>query len=163
MASADPARGPGRGELLRQLGRAVVESQDATDAVDQAVAELRGLSRSDLRCLGILEFWGPMAAGELAERSALTPGAITGVLDRLEARGYARRVADATDRRRVVAKITPLVRKLNGETYRPLAEEGNAQIAATYSDDELRLLVGFLNQSRDLQLRHATRIRAMDH
>ena len=162
MVSRHPTQLPSRDDLLRQLGRAVVESQDATDAFDQAVAELRGISRSDLRCLGILEFWGPMTAGELADRSALTPGAITGVLDRLEARGYARRLPDATDRRRVLATTTPLLRKLNAETYGPLADEGNAQIAATYSDDQLRLLVDFLNESRDLQHRHAARIRALD-
>ncbi|GIP31715.1 hypothetical protein J2TS4_09250 [Paenibacillus sp. J2TS4] len=41
-----------------------------------------------------------LTAGDLAEESNLTIGAITGVIDRLEQAGFARRVKDPNDRRR---------------------------------------------------------------
>ena len=47
-----------------------------------------------------------MAAGELADESGLSPGAITTVLDRIERAGYANRVADPDDRRRVLVIST---------------------------------------------------------
>ena len=45
---------------------------------------------------------GPMTAGRLAEMTGLTTGAITGLVDRLERRGYARR-EHPTDRRSILA------------------------------------------------------------
>jgi DNA-binding MarR family transcriptional regulator len=40
--------------------------------------------------------YGTMPAGRLAELTGLTTGAITGVIDRLEKAGYARRTNDPT-------------------------------------------------------------------
>jgi DNA-binding Lrp family transcriptional regulator len=43
-----------------------------------------------------------MTAGELAQRTGLSPGAVTGLVDRLESAGHVRRTRDPADRRRVV-------------------------------------------------------------
>ena len=48
-----------------------------------------------------------MTAGRLAELTGLTTGAITGLVDRLERRGYARREPHPTDRRSVI--VQPLI------------------------------------------------------
>ena len=56
---------------------------------------------------------GPITAGELAERTGLTTGAITGVIDRLEKAGFVRRVKDPDDRRRVI--IEPLAERIKGQ------------------------------------------------
>ncbi len=45
--------------------------------------------------------------GELAVATGLTTGAITGVIDRLEQAGFARRGRDADDRRKVMVKFQP--------------------------------------------------------
>ena len=58
-----------------------------------------------------------MTAGELAEESGLTPGAITTVLDRMERGGYANRVADPTDRRRVLVTSTAATRELGARVW----------------------------------------------
>ena len=42
---------------------------------------------TDHKCGGILSESGPITAGELAARTGLTTGAITGVIDRLEKAG----------------------------------------------------------------------------
>lgn len=46
-----------------------------------------GMHVTDQRCLGILFRAGPITAGDLAERTGLTPEALTGVIDRLEKAG----------------------------------------------------------------------------
>ena len=48
-----------------------------------------------------------MTAGELAERTGLTTGAVTGVVDRLEEAGFVRREDDPGDRRRVILRAVP--------------------------------------------------------
>ena len=92
--------------LVDEMGVELNELRRAGDQLDEAVALQFGLNRTDLRCLGILYRRGRVTAGELAEESGLTPGAITTVLDRLERGGYANRVADPADRRRVLVVLS---------------------------------------------------------
>ena len=51
---------------------------------------------------------------ELAAEAGLTTGAVTAVIDRLERAGYARRVRDDEDRRRVKVEVTPKLEQLAG-------------------------------------------------
>jgi DNA-binding MarR family transcriptional regulator len=147
-----------REALLHAVSRAVTELQNATDAVDEAAAARLGVNRTDLRCMGILFTRTPITAGELAAASGLTPGAFTIALDRLERAGYARRVRDAADRRRVLVELTPKAHRAIQEIWDPIGQEGQAELA-TYTTNELRLLHDFLQRGVDLQLRHAARIR----
>src|SRR5438128_9831657 len=56
------------------------EYTSAIDAVNQIVAERMGINRTDHRVLEILNRRGPTTAGDLADASHLTTGAITAVL-----------------------------------------------------------------------------------
>lgn len=107
-------------ELVERIGVELEQLRRAGDQLDEAVALQFGLNRTDLRCLGILYRHGRLTAGELAEESGLTPGAITTVLDRLERGGFANRVPDPEDRRRVLVVATVATReigaRLQGET-----------------------------------------------
>jgi DNA-binding MarR family transcriptional regulator len=151
---------PERQRLYFELGGEVRASQRATDVVDDLICDLLGVNRTDARCLDILEQEGSMSAGDLAQASRLTTGAITAVIDRLERAGYARRVSDPSDRRRVLVEATPKAFKTANELmvepmralYTPLAER--------YSDDELRLFIEFTREGREIQERHAEWLRA---
>ena len=59
-----------------------------------------------------------MTAGQLAELSGLTTGAVTGLVDRLEKSGFVKRERDPKDRRKVV--INPQVDKMEQEISPPL-------------------------------------------
>src|ERR1700733_5043688 len=150
---------PEREQLQDKLGDEVRANQRATDVVDELVSQLMGINRTDSRCIDILDQHGSMSAGDLAEASRLTTGAITAVIDRLERAGYARRVPAPSDRRRVLVEITPkaygAARELMIEPLRELYEP----LAARYSDDDLRLLIDFTRQGRELQDRHAEWLR----
>jgi DNA-binding MarR family transcriptional regulator len=124
------------------------------------IAEKFGLSPSDLECLGSLELEGPMTAGRLAHLTGLTTGAVTRMIDRLEAVRYVRRRDDPADRRRVVVELNPARMKEFAPFYGPMAEN-STQLLARYKDDELELIVDLLDEQLEFGLRHAARIRAL--
>ena len=134
-------------------------SQNAVDALEEAVARRLEINRTDLRCLDVLERHGGMNAGQLAEATGLTTGAITGVLDHLEAAGYARRVRDRGDRRRVRVEPTDLARQRAAELYGPMADAVRPHFER-YGVGELVLLRDFLRLNRELNEEHARRLRA---
>jgi DNA-binding MarR family transcriptional regulator len=153
------AESTSREELLQALGHAVRANQRATDAVDEAATQALGLNRTDGRCLDILDQHGQMSAGELARQSELTTGAITAVIDRLERIGYVRRVADPSDRRRVLVGPTQKAREDSWELFGPLADTVRPMLSG-YTDEDLQLLIDFHRMSREVQERHAAWIRA---
>ena len=92
----------------------------------QTVANVAGISGSDLECLDFLNLEGRVTAGRLAEVTGLTTGAITGVVDRLEKAGLVRRERDETDRRKVfIATVPENVGKI-GRFYEPM-QQADAQ------------------------------------
>ena len=114
--------------LIDDVGAELGELRRTADRLDEAVATRFGLNRTDLRCIGILYRRGRVTAGELAEESGLTPGAITTVLDRMERNGYANRVADPSDRRRVMVTSTTATRELGARVYGEVELAGRAQL-----------------------------------
>jgi DNA-binding MarR family transcriptional regulator len=151
---------PERQALLDELSDLVRANQRTTDAVDDLVAQLLGVNRTDGRCLDLLEQHGRMSAGQLAAESGLTSGAITSVIDRLERLGYARRVPDPSDRRRVMVEPTDKAREMGWELFGPMVEEV-APVMARYTDEELRVLIDFQRLGSEVQERHAERLRAL--
>lgn len=147
-----------REALLGELIDEIRAGQRATDLVDEAACKLMGVNRTDGRCLDILEQRGRMSAGELAEQARLTSGAVTAVIDRLERVGYAQRVADPDDRRRVLVEATPKAFAMSEELMGRMGELGWPK-AAEYSDEQLALLVDFQRFSRELQENQAEWLR----
>jgi DNA-binding MarR family transcriptional regulator len=147
-----------RAELVSAIMRAVAAFQDGADQVDEAAARRLGVNRTDLRCLGILTRSGAMTAGQLAAAAGLSPGAATTAVDRLADAGYARRVRDQHDRRRVTVEATPAAHARAGEIWGPIAQESHRQLSRR-SDAQLRAIRDFLEDGRLLQVEHAARIR----
>ena len=103
---------------------------------------------------------GRMTAGQLATAARLTTGAVTAVVDRLERVGLVRRVPDPGDRRRVLVEVTPKLAEVSAPVFGPLGQEG-AEWIANYSDEELELVLGFMEKNRELLARHTTRLQEM--
>ncbi|MGB4769843.1 MAG: MarR family transcriptional regulator [Chitinophagaceae bacterium] len=61
-----------------------------------------GISSADHYYLVLFSRYGTMTAGELAQRTGLTTGAITGVMARLKKSKMIRRTFDPADRRKVI-------------------------------------------------------------
>lgn len=65
-------------------------------------ARKAGISDMDYSALRLFSFHGSMTAGELASRTGLTTGAVTGLIARLKAKGFIWRTFDPADFRRVI-------------------------------------------------------------
>ncbi|NIA69396.1 MarR family transcriptional regulator [Pelagibius litoralis] len=90
--------------LLEELTQASREVYAAVDLVEDQIAKMLGIHRSDLRCLNILEN-GPQSASEIGRRANLTSGSVTALVDRLERVGLVERHRSSTDRRSVLVNI----------------------------------------------------------
>jgi DNA-binding MarR family transcriptional regulator len=144
-------------EIFEELIDEIRRSQTATDRFDQAVADALGINRTDMRCLDTIEREGPVAAGRLAEATGLTSGAITTALDRLERAGFARRISDPSDRRRVLVELTPSARERSYAFYAPHIAESERAFHR-YTREQFELLLEFVRGSRELNERHAAEL-----
>lgn len=146
-----------RAALTKAAIQAIRGWQTDQDIFDAAAAAYAGINRTDFRCLDIIDRGGRMTAGQLATAARLTSGAVTAVLDRLEQAGFVRRVRDTVDRRRVLVEVMPNLMELGKPVYGPIAEDGMREMA-TYTDEELALIVDFMERSRSMLARHTTRV-----
>jgi DNA-binding MarR family transcriptional regulator len=126
-----------------------------------AVADSLGMGTTDFACLIVLLVDGPVSAGGLAERTGLTTGAITGLVDRLERAGWVERVSDPSDRRRVIVEAVTA----RADAMRPFIEpmlRDAAGVEATFAATELDTILGFVDQSVDMLARQVRRLRGYD-
>lgn len=72
----------------------------------RAAAAHFGLDLIETHVLGVLDEYGPMPQGRLAQHLGLTSGGATGLVDRLERAGTVRRAPDPHDRRRWQVELT---------------------------------------------------------
>jgi DNA-binding MarR family transcriptional regulator len=149
-----------RNQAIDALNREVRGWQADQELFDSVVVELAGLNRTDWRCLDILGTRGPMTAGQLAEAVRLTTGAVTGVLDRLEAAGLVRRIRDTQDRRRVIVELTDKVDALGAPVYGPLVADA-AAAHDEFDADQLELITRFIRIERSLLAKHVERVAKM--
>jgi DNA-binding MarR family transcriptional regulator len=138
-------------ELLDEVRR----SQNATARFDQAVADAVGLNRTDLSCIDVLHRAGPLTAGALAQETGLSSAAMTTALDRLERSGYARRVRDSADRRRVLVELAPKALEVAAFYTEHANYAGRLQ---RHSLEQLELLLRFVRENREFNELHASRL-----
>jgi DNA-binding MarR family transcriptional regulator len=145
--------------LAMAFALAIRRTGTLTNLMSQAAADRVGINATDLNCLNILSFSGSMTAGELARATGLTTASITGVVDRLEAAGFVSRVRDLADRRRVVVTIT-LEKALSevASLFAPMVADWQ-ELAGTYTDDELRLIVEYYDRMEQIIRKHLARLR----
>ena len=159
-SAPDDTRSPTgrRAEQLEQLAMAGRASSVATVMFHTAVAARQGLSASEEKALDLLERSGPLTAGELARQSGLAPASVTGLINRLEQKGFARRIQNPSDRRsilvevdveRMYARVAPLF----ADWVRSLEE-----LYAGYSDEQLEVILHFLTEAARRQQEATARL-----
>ncbi|WP_205751912.1 MarR family transcriptional regulator [Cryptosporangium phraense] len=154
--------GADREDLIAQLDLAGRVQSTVAVMFHTALAELSGLSATEQKALDLIERFGPLTAGELAERSGLAPASVTGLLSRLERKGFARRVPNPDDRRSVLVEMVRGRLDAIGphflELLRPLH-----QLYDTFTDDELRAVLRYLTAASQIQQEATTRLPKPDH
>ncbi len=159
--NVDPVVDPNIDPIVEIVG---FRLSTATVLFHGAVADRLGLNVTDVKCFSLIRQGGSMTAGELAEQTGLTTGAITGVIDRLEKVGLVRRGRDDTDRRRVILELVnnPAHEQLLMQLYGPMGGAINT-LVQSYNATERALLLDFLTKATNIletstdQLRQGTR------
>lgn len=146
-----------RERLIEEFGQVMQVFQRANDTLDQRVADRLGLNRTDLRCLELIFAPAPLSPGELAAAAGLTTGGVTTAIDRLERTGYATRVRDTRDRRRVTVQPTDKGYAMINEIFAPIVAEGAAYLRQ-FDVPTLRRMTGFMRFAARQQEAHAARL-----
>ncbi len=126
------------GYLMRQILNSVGEE------VERQLAHL-DLTNAQWVPLFKLYIGRATTAAELARECRLDAGAMTRMLDRLEAKGLCRRERSATDRRIVTITLTDAGREAAREIPEVLSRVQNAYLAG-FSEPEFQALKGYLRR-----------------
>lgn len=111
------------------------------------IAEKFGLTVTDWRAWDLVLRHGPLTAGGFAQLTGLTPGAVTGLIDRLAKAGAVRRVRDSKDRRKVMVQAKPRSpnQEITGALFGPMLQAAE-KLYASYSDEQLRTIADFMSR-----------------
>ena len=101
-----------------------------------------------------------MTAGQLATAAHLTTGAVTAVVDNLEAAGLVRRVRDTVDRRRVIVETTEEMARRAALFYGPLLAESD-ELLGVFDVGQLKIITKFVRRERGLLARHTARAQGL--
>ncbi|HWW27680.1 MAG TPA: MarR family transcriptional regulator [Caulobacter sp.] len=144
--------------LKTQLTDTLRQASAQSLLISQAVAAQVGLHTTDLECLDILQIQGKASAGDLARRTGLSTGAVTALLDRLEKAGYVERLADPTDRRRVLAVPRPEAMGRLFQIYAPLRARMEA-LYEDYDDEQMALIIQFMARAHAVSIEFVAALR----
>lgn len=151
---------PKRQELLERFYKEISRNSTWTVIFHQAQAVRLGLNPTDLKAAGLLQETGPITAGELAELMALTTGAVTGVIDRLEKARIVERVKDPSDRRRVVVQVSEDPKRMKElEVMFDSLGKASAQMLERFSDQELQTILEFITVGTQVMKEQTARLR----
>jgi len=149
-----------RAELRIALAREMKQFHGLGASFFRAAAARSGMTVTDLQVIDLLESAGPSTAGQLADLTGLTTGAITGMLNRLEEAGLVHRERDPNDGRRVIVRLA------RGRDDMPeigtiFASLGTAweELASHYDDEQIAVLLEFLKRSSALSRKELARLR----
>ena len=141
-----PSRDDAVRDLKLNLRRFVVELLVSNFEAVEGV----GINPTDIGALCLLLLHGPAPAGRLADLTGLTTGAVTGVIDRLEAGGFVRRELDPADRRKVI--VVPDRGRVDRDLFPHFPSLQRAAAQQFYDDfsvAELELITEFLSRLTD--------------
>lgn len=139
-------------EMARRYSTAIVLFQ-------HGIAERAGLGASDHKCLEILRERGAMTGSQLAFATGLTTGAVTGVVARLEGRGFLTREPDPRDARKQI--LRPVLERIEGlhADFAPFRND-IAALIESLDAHQREGLAEFLDQGAAIAIRHATLARS---
>ncbi len=157
MSSGSQEKGA---EVSEELARELRQFTGLGAALFRAAAARTGMTVTDIEVIDNLDSAGPMTAGQLADLTGLTTGAITGMLNRLEEAGLVRRERDPMDGRRVIVHLErdrAEMREINS-IYDALAREW-AEMASHYNDEQIAFLLEFLKRSNEVSREEIVHLR----
>ncbi len=150
-----------RAEVLGALVRELRQFHGFGASFFRVAAAQMGMTVTDLQVLGLLQSVGPMTAGQLADLTGLTTGAVTGMINRLEEAGRVRRERDPNDGRRVIVRLVPGPdgQREIGRMFTSM-EKAWEELASQYGDEQIAFLLEFLKRNNALSKEELVRFQA---
>lgn len=135
---------PGARWLTMRVARQLYLAGGKIDALISTVARRYGLSHVALNALAVIEAGGgPMPVGQVTAQMHITTATMTTVIDTLERKGFVRRMADASDRRKVLVDLTLDGQAVLDEVL-PAVQRANDEALARFDDATLHRLLDSL-------------------
>jgi DNA-binding MarR family transcriptional regulator len=135
-----------RSQLLEAVIQASSENSTTAVFMHTIIAERVGLGATETKTLFILSSRGALTAGEIAQYTGLTTSSVTSLIDRLESKGFVRRVRDIHDRRRVIVERNEEQLWDLTQVFHSLQEKF-MDFLETYSDEQLSIIADFVTQA----------------
>jgi MarR family 2-MHQ and catechol resistance regulon transcriptional repressor len=79
-----------------------------------------------------------LSCSEIAERTLITKGGITGILDRLEARGLVKRIPSRDDRRSVLVRLSAKGVELFRKLYPELTQSSRSLFEKAFTPEQMK-------------------------
>ncbi|GAA4019301.1 MarR family transcriptional regulator [Allokutzneria multivorans] len=146
-----------RDELVDQVLAAGRRLAAAAVRLHSAVADKQGLSPVEEKALELLENSGALTPGELSQRCGLAPASITGLINRLEQKGFARRSPHPQDRRRLLVHVHR-DRQRGADALLKDYLDTVVRLCADYDDEKLRTIAEFTEEIARRQREAAERL-----
>lgn len=156
MSSQQSLADTSRDVLIQRATVAIYNNSTTSVFFHTAVAEQVGLGATEEKTLLMLSD-GPRTAGEIAQHTGLTTGSVTSLIDRMEKKGFVRRIRDTQDRRRVIVEADPDALTRLATIFATLQPDF-ADLFDGYSDEELRVIVEFIERSSQKALAAIARL-----
>ena len=135
-----------REELVQEADEAGRVLSTAAVLFHTVLAAKQGLSATDEKALDLIDRYGPITARDLSERSGLAPASVTGLIDRLERKGFVRRLANPRDGRSILVEIDHQQLAQHGHYFDDFVERLH-ELYASYSDEQLETIIDFMTKA----------------
>lgn len=149
-----------RAKSLRELTRELRQFTGLAASYFRAAAARSGMTVTDMQVIDLLDVSGPLTAGQLADLTGLTTGAITGNLNRLEEAGLVRRERDPNDGRRVIVQLAQ--GNSDAHATQPILaslETAWDEMASRYTDEQVAFLLEFLAHGNSIAREKVVQLR----
>jgi|GEM_PF-332542 len=132
-------------QQLEQQAILAARSYGTSTTLFRSAVGLRlGVNVTDMECLALLFFKRTATPTELSTHTGLTSGATTAMLDRLQRAGLILRRANPNDHRGSLVMVSPAAQPVIAPLFTAV-RDAQLELLATYSEDDLALVVDFLH------------------
>lgn len=123
------------GERYLKSVRLLAECLQGFERFSGESVRQHGLTHAQFDIVATLGNTAGMSYKELGQRTLITKGTLTGVIERLEQKGLVARTRSSGDKRSFFVRLTPSGERLFGEVFPKVVAQGR-QLFAGYSDAE---------------------------
>jgi DNA-binding MarR family transcriptional regulator len=110
-------------DQTRQIIFSIRRLIQASELYSKELNKKYQISAAQLNCILTLYEYGPLPPSKIAQHMMVKSSTVTGVVDRLEKKGFAERMRNSTDRRMITIQLTEAGKKLAQNAPPPIQQK----------------------------------------